>query len=139
MTKKRVQIRPYAERKAKDEEKLAARVHMDPEEYNTLVALRDGAHLDLKMAFSRVSQQYQEVLALNSEQLNRVNRQHLEVEHARVCLKRIEDRHELLTVRCAKLEAELAEATLAAAEVVQLRRDLADAKQRIESSYPGVK
>ncbi len=121
-----------ARKKMPDEE----RVSVDRTEYQALTMLRDGAHEDLKLKHLALQNRYDEVIQVNKDQVNRLTRNMLEVEHARANMQRLEDRDRLLTDRVAKLEAELAVAKSGAASAESLQKQVADLTTRVSAAYP---
>jgi len=120
------------DQKAQAQARADRRVIVDREEYAALCALRDGAHEDLKLTNIRLSNRYDELLAVNREQLNRITRQNLELEHLRASLLRLEGRER----QHPESEARIAELTMRCADYGKLQQELEEARMRLSAAYP---
>lgn len=126
----------YETKKLQEQLRAKNRTIVDKEEYAALVALRDGAHEELKIKMTHMQDRFADLLGVNAEQLARLQRASLETDGLRTNLKRLEDRDRLLTDRVTKLEVELAHARGVADENAKLKAELEQVRARIESAYP---
>lgn len=128
--------RTYETQKMQAQLRADNRQIVHKEEYDALCELRDGAHEALKLKMLKLHNNYQDLQAVNSEQLNRLTRMMLEVEHLKTHVSRVEDREKFIAARAVTLEGKVAELPVIKAENEALKAELEEIRMRLESAYP---
>lgn len=124
--------------KVQVEDPTSKKTLVDREEYNALCALRDEVHEEVKAKARLLNHRNNELTAVNSEQLSRLTRQYMELDHLRACLLRVEDRDRLLTARVMLLEQQAAEAGKLQIENTELKQALTEIRGRVTNAYPAM-